>query len=189
MTQRRKPVQPSPDAKPDPVLSLGSDFNGIPFALNLDTGAVEPVAPVGVGATALRATVFSYGEVTVDRLVELLCGGGYRAWRDSHGDAVVWTPIGRVLLMINDTQELLRFVAVRTFREGASETDQLELVGQLNYSGLVARYVADEDVLRIEYDLPIGCGITAPQLLQTIRSLAWNVDASLRYTKAEDWLS
>ncbi len=171
------------------VLSLGSDVYGVPFVLNLASGAVESVAPAEANGTALRAPLLSYGELTPARLVELLCGGGYRAWFDRDGDAIAWTPLGRVLLGIHHQQELLRFTCARTFRNEVTEAEQLEFVARLNGSGLIARYVANDGFLHAEYDIAIGCGITGPQVLLAVHSFERNVEATLRRHEAEELLA
>ena len=186
MTQRRRrTTKPAPAEAMSGVMPLGSNYNGIPFALDLATGAVEPTAPAGAEGAAQRARLLSFGEVTAAKLVEILCNGGYRARQDDVS-VFIGTSIGRLWLWVDEGEELLRFMSLHPLRQEVAETEQQTLSAQLNTDGLIARYYAEDGWITVEYDIPLSCGITGPQLLLATRRLVENVERDFRLHRVRD---
>jgi hypothetical protein len=173
------------------VLPLGGDDSGATYVLNLETGAIECVAPLPPVHDPDSAPLHSLSQVTPALLATVCERGGYLTRLDALGDITVFTGIGDVLLVtLGEKADLVMLGRKFTFAESASPRDRATLVRRLNRLSVMVRFDAGSGAWFVaQYPFLITAGLSPAQLLATLRVFVDQTRMHLDACKADRFLA
>ena len=173
------------------VLPLGGDGSGATYVLNLETGAIECVAPVPPVCDPDSAPLHPLSQVTPALLATICERGGYLTRLDALGDITVFTGIGDVLLVtLGEKDDLVMLGRKFTFAESTSPRDRAKLVRRLNRLSVMVRFDAGSGAWFVaQYPFLITAGLSPAQLLATLRVFVDQTRMHLDACKADRFLA
>lgn len=132
--------------------------------------------------------ILAEDEVTSDNVARLFKRAFMRTIIDEDGDVRVETDAGpKVLISLDEDRKLLKFTTIYGLKDSATEAEKLAFVNKMNDDMIFVRFcVADADMLVADYFLPYEQGITAYQIVLTVRLFSRIVPAAIQTCDEDD---
>lgn len=121
------------------------------------------------------AEVLAEDEITVSNLAEIFKRAFFKTSLNEHGELVVQTDGPKVIVAVDQDNNLLKFMSVFGFKESARLELKHAFVNKMNDEIILDRFSIPKgqpDVLLADYYLPYEEGIPAFQIVSTIRLFA-----------------
>ena len=129
-------------------------------------------------------------DVTVEQLHDLFDAAYMDCDLDDDGDLRIATDAGpRVFVSLHEGSKLIRLVTLYRLREDVSEDEKLRLVNRMNDDIILVRFsVSNGETLVADYYLPYTRGISAFQIVNTVRLMGRIVISALRQHDTDDYV-
>lgn len=111
-------------------------------------------------------------EVTISNLQSLFDRAFFNTYIDGDGDLVVKDGEHNIFLSVMENTKLLAYFSYFRIREATPLHQKLNLVNKINDSVVMVRFSIQErnpDTLMVDYYLPFEGGVSASQIISTLR--------------------
>lgn len=128
-------------------------------------------------------------EVTTQSLSKIFKNILFKTSFDDDGDLIVYTDGPRVLVTLNSSQKLTKFMSLYGVKKSARLDIKHELINKLNDQYIFVRFAIPEkrpDVLMADYYLPFEEGVSSYQVAKAIRLFAQVVPNAIRASDTHD---
>ena len=127
--------------------------------------------------------VLADSEVSLDTLEQLFKRAFFNTSRDSDGDLVVQGDGPRVIVLLDDEKQMVKFLAMYGLKDNAPLQLKHTLVNKMNDDVIFVRFSVPEqrsDMLVADYYLPYEGGISAFQIINAMRLFSRVVPGAIR---------
>lgn len=135
------------------------------------------------------ADMLTEQDITTANLDEMFKRAFFKTSLDNDGDLVVHTDGPRVIVTINESNKLLKFMSIYGIKESAPLEAAHAFVNKMNDEIIFARFSVPEsrkDVLIADYYIPFEEGLPAFQLVSAMRLFARVVPSAIRACDDDD---
>lgn len=171
----------------DNTLIVGRDSDGTLHILDLTTGRIVLTPPTPTTMTTLRPLK----DYTVALIADLVMGAGFRATIVDDTTVRVTTEIGKVAVIPELSAEQILIKATYSFADSTLPHARQEFVDGCNRSALVTRFRLVEDAAEVvaEYQVVGSVGVTAAQLMASLRLFVEHTSGAMRVNDAREVLA
>jgi hypothetical protein len=173
-----------------PPFSLGVDAHGVPWSLNLSTGALEPAIEGSPAERPPSLPVLPRKAVTLDTVAAALRHAGLRVQRGDSGEVEVATTIGPLRLRISNAGDLLHLVRFFDFQDSVPKRYRFVLANQLNCLVDTGSFLlCDPESMTASLTWVVGPGIAPAALREAIVRFADSAGEAMEEAKAHALLA
>ena len=129
-------------------------------------------------------------EVSIERLQELFDAAYMDCGLDDDGDLRIATDAGpRVFVSLHEGAKMVRMMALYRLRDDVLEDEKFRLVNRMNDDMILVRFsVSDGEMLVADYYLPYTRGVSAFQIINTVKLMGRIVVSALRQHDVDNYV-
>ncbi len=129
-------------------------------------------------------------EVTIEHLHEVFDAAYMECDLDDDSDLRIASDAGpRIFLSLHEGAKMLRLVTLYRLREEVTEVEKIRLVNTINADMVLVRFAVSEgEMLVADYYLPYTRGISAFQIINTVKLMGRIVLSALRQHDVDNYV-